>query len=46
MAVLVIADALEHTDDTYDDVMEKLRPALLEADGFIAHGAWPAARAG
>jgi hypothetical protein len=42
MAVLVIADAIEQTDDNYDDRLERLRPALLEADGFIAHGAWPA----
>ena len=42
MAVLVIADAIEQTDDTYDDMLEHVRPALLEADGFIAHGAWPA----
>jgi hypothetical protein len=41
MAVLVIADAIEQNDDTYDDILEKRRTALLEADGFIAHGAWP-----
>ena len=43
MAVLVIADVYGQSDDGPDAVLDKLRPALLEADGFIAHGAWPAA---
>jgi hypothetical protein len=42
MAVLVIADATEQTDDTYDTMLDRLQPLLREADGFIAHGAWPA----
>jgi hypothetical protein len=42
MAVLVIADAHGQTPEGYDDLLDALRPALNEADGFIAHGAGPA----
>jgi hypothetical protein len=43
MAVLVIADVYGQGGEGPDDVLDRLRPAMREADGFIAHGAWPAA---
>lgn len=45
MAVLVTADVSDQTQDGYDRMLEALRPALYEADGFIAHGAGPGAGA-
>jgi hypothetical protein len=41
MAVLVIAEAEGQTQERYDNMLNLLSPALLQAEGFIAHGAGP-----
>ena len=39
MPVLITALVAGQTQEGYDAAMEKLRPLLVEANGFIAHGA-------
>lgn len=42
MPVLVVAEVQGQTKEKYDRLIDVLRPALLQATGFIAHGAGPA----
>jgi hypothetical protein len=42
MAVLVTADVPGQTTEGYDRMLAALSPLLLQAKGFIAHGAGPA----
>ena len=41
MAVLVIAEVMNQTEQGYDGMLAVLSPALRQAKGFIAHGAGP-----
>jgi hypothetical protein len=41
MAVLITADVPGQTQEGYDNMLTGLRPLLLQAKGFIAHGAGP-----
>jgi len=43
MAVLITADVPGQTQERYEQMLEVLGPLLLQAKGFIAHGAGPVA---
>jgi hypothetical protein len=41
MPVLVTADVPQQTQESYDNMLAVLGPAIRQAKGFIAHGAGP-----
>lgn len=41
MAVMMIAEVAGQTQQGYDGMLDRLQPALLGAEGFIAHASHP-----